>query len=375
MILLSIISLAISGSHGSFIMLLFLLLIAGVSFVMLILSRLGLECNQELSNGLIMKGDSTRYQALIYCKLPAFAFVKATSKAPSKALTMSSELALLDKEFELLGKAQVHFEYGIHATYRCVSEVGIESVEMYDFLKIFKLRKQIKDNPILIVCPDVVPFSDELFSISPSQEAGTSRKASFEDYSSITDVRKYEYSDSMKRVHWKLSAKKNELMVKNYDHTNTMVTAIIVDNRKTADTIKAPEILEDKLIETAVSICKFNLDDNYPVMIDFMDNKAPSRAYEAGSAGFDKLFFAAASIRIDEDYVEPLFDEYYNPNFLISTLYVMTTNPDQKVNTFLKNMSTTGLDANLIHFYEDDKAEKSKEFEESGVSYFGIKAP
>ena len=356
-------------------MLLFLLLTAAVSFILLLLSRLGLECRQELSNGLIMKGDSTKYQALIRCKLPAFAFVKATSKAPSKALTISSELALLDKEFELLGKAEVHFEYDIHAIYRCVSDVGIESVEMYDFLKIFKLRKQIKDNPILIVCPDVVPFSDDLFSISPSQEAGTSRKASFEDYSSITDVRKYEYSDSMKRVHWKLSAKKSELMVKNYDHTNTMVTAIIVDNRTTLSSIKTPEILEDKLIETAVSICKFNLDDNYPVMIDFMDNKAPARAYEAGSAGFDKLFFAAASIRINEEHVEPLFDEYYNPNFLISALYVMTTNPDQKISSFLKNMSTTGLDANVIHFYEDDKAEKSKEFDESGVSYFGVKAP
>ena len=373
MILISLISLAISGSHGSFIMLMFLLLIAGASFLTLLLSRFGLECSQELSNGLIMKGDSTKYQAGIYCKLPAFAFIKAKSIAPSKALEISSKQEFLNKEFELLGKSRVSFEYDIHANYRCVSEVGIESVEMYDFLKIFKLRKKIEDNPILIVCPDVVPFSDELFSISPSQEAGTSRRASFEDYSSITDVRKYEYSDSMKRVHWKLSAKKSELMVKNYDHTNTMVTAIIVDNRKTADTIKTPEILEDKLIETAVSICKFNLDDNYPVMLDFMDSKVPARAYEAGSAGFDKLFFAAASIRINEDHVEPLFDEYYNPNFLISALYIMTTNPDQKINTFLKNMSTTGFDVNLIHFYEDDKAEKSKEFEESGVGYFGVK--
>ena len=375
MILISIISLAISGSHGSFIMLMFLLIVAGVSFLLLLLSRIGLECSQELSNGLIMKGDTTKYHAGIYCKLPAFAFIKAKSIVPPKALEISSEQEAMDVEFELLGKVQVKFDYDIHAKYRCVSEVGIESFEMYDFLKIFKLRKKNEENPILIVCPDIVPFSDELFSISPSQEAGTSRRASFEDYSSITDVRKYEYSDSMKRVHWKLSAKKNELMVKNYDHTNTMVTAIIVDNRTTSDTIKTPEILEDKLIETAVSICKFNLDDNYPVILDFIDDVSPARAYEAGSAGFDKLFFAASSIRIDAEHVEPLFDEYYNPNFLISALYIMTTNPDQKINTFLKNMSTTGFDVNLIHFYENEKMEKSKEFDESGVGYFGVKAP
>ena len=373
MILLSIISLAISGSHGSFVMLMFLLLIAAASFVLLFVSRLGLECFQELSNGLIMKGDTTTYKAGIYCRLPSFAFIRVAAVAPPKSLVFSNELEKMGNEFELLGKTRVEFGYDISSKYRCVSHVGIEYVEMYDFLKIFKLRKYIKDNPILIVCPDVVPFSNELFSISPSQEAGVSRKVSFEDYSSITDVRKYEYSDSMKRIHWKLSAKKSELLVKKYDHTNTMVSAIIVDNRTTAIEAKNSDALEDKLIETAVSISKFNLDDNYPVMLDFMDDDTPARVYEAGSAGFDKLFFAAASVRIDSEHVEPLFDEYYNPNFLISALYVMTTNPDEKINTFLKNMSTSGLDVNVIHFFEGEKDEKSKSYEESGVNYYGVR--
>jgi len=372
MILIAIISLAISGSHGSFIMLLFLILMALFSLLLLLLSRLGLECSQELSDNMIMKGERTSYKAAIYCKFFSCAFIKATFVTPSHSLNF--ELARNSKkhEYELFGKSRVNFESGIYSIYRCVSPVGIEYIEMYDFLKIFKLRQRIKDNPILIVCPDIVPFSDELFSITPSQEAGVSRKASFEDYSSITDVRKYEYSDSMKRIHWKLSAKKDELLVKNYDHTNTMVTAIIIDNRQTQNYIKNPAALEDKLIETAVSIGKFNLDDNYPVMLDFMDDTVPARAYEASSAGFDKLFLAASSVRIDAPYVEPLFDEYYNPNFLISALYVMTTNPDKTINNFLKNMSTNGQVVNIIHFYEDSTLQKSKDFKDSGINYYGI---
>ena len=382
MIILSIISLAISGSRGSFIMLVALGLIAAVSFAFLFLSWLGLICGQELSENMIMKGEGTSYSAKIKCRFFSYAIVQAGFIIPSKALEFGTGpvggqknadfLQKASEEFELYGREEVVFECDIKSFYRGVCPLGIEYVDMYDFLRIFKLRKKIKNSAILIVCPNVVPFSDELFSIAPSEEAGVSRKASFEDFSSVTDVRKYIYSDSMKRVHWKLSAKKNELMVKNYDHTNTMVTAIIVDNRTTPGTVENPAKVEDSLIETAVSICKYNLDDNYPVMLDYMDDDKAARIYEASGAGFDRMFFAAASIPVNAIEVEPLFDEYYNPNFLISALYVMTANPDEKVREFLKAMAINGLDVNIIHFFEKDEEQKSKDFDESGVNYYGV---
>jgi len=381
MIMLSIISLAISGSRGSFIMLVALLLIAAVSFGLLFLSWLGLKCNQELSEHMIMKGESASYSAKIKCRFFSYAIVQAGFIIPSKALEFGSGeggvsdsdfLRKASEEFELYGKEEVDFGCNIKSFYRGVCPVGVEYVDMYDFLRIFKLRKKIKNSAILIVCPNVVPFSDEMFSIAPSEEAGVSRKASFEDYSSVTDVRKYIYSDSMKRVHWKLSAKKNELLVKNYDHTNTMVTAIIIDNRISLESIVNPAKVEDSLIETAVSICKYNLDDNYPVMLDYMDEDKAERIYEGSGAGFDRLFFAASGIPINALEVESLFDEYYNPNFLISALYVMTTNPDNKVQEFLKAMAINGLDVNIIHFFEKDKDQKSQVFDETGVNYYGV---
>lgn len=382
MIVLSLISLIVTGSHGSFILLMSLGFIALASFFFLFLSWLGTGCAQELSEGMIMKGEGTSYSAKIHCRFFSYAIVRANFIMPGEALEFvgssknspsdSDFLRKVTEEFELYGRETISFDCDIKSFYRCVSPIGIEFVEMYDFLKIFKLRKKIKDSAILIVCPDVVPFSDELFSISPSEEAGVSRKASFEDYSSVTDVRKYEYSDSMKRVHWKLSAKKDELMVKNYDHANTMVTAVILDNRESLGFLEKPAAVEDALIETAVSICKYNLDDNYPVMLDFMDGNTPARVYESNSAGFDRLFFAASSVRIDANMVEALFDEYYNPNFLISALYVMTTNPDKKVAEFLKTMAVNGLDVSVIHFFEKDAEQKSKDFDETGVNYYGV---
>jgi len=381
MLFLSIISLIVTGSHGSFIMLVSLILIALVSFCLLLLSKIGFECRQELSENMIMKGEGSTYRAEIWCRYFSYAVLRASFILPSKALEFGDTgegrtgIDFFEKageEFELYGRGRVSFSCDIKSFYRCVTPVGVAYVDMYDFLRIWKFKQKVKDSAILIVCPNVVPFSDELFSIAPSEEAGISRKASHEDYSSVTDVRKYEFSDSIKRIHWKLSAKKNELLVKNYDHSNTMVTAILLDNRESFDDIKNPAALEDALIETAVSICKYNLDDNYPVMLDFMDERTPARAYESSSAGFDRLFFTASSVRIDAVEVESLFDEYYNPNFLISALYVMTTNPDKSVSEFLKAMAINGLDVNVIHFFEKDIMQKSKDFDESGVNYYGV---
>ena len=383
MILLSIITLAISGSHGSFVMLMTLIILPIVSFAFLLVVRRNLRCSQELSSSFIMKGESATYTATIWCEYShlAFAFAGVAFSPLPKSLVISNERSTLDSPllkktaaaFELFGKNRTIFSREIKGCYRTVCAVGTDCIELYDFLRIFKIRKTMTNNPMLIVCPDIVPFSDELFASAPSQESGISRRASVEDYSAVTDTRKYEYSDSMKRIHWKLSAKKNELLIKNYDHTNTMVAAIIIDNRKTSDDIISPEALEDKLIETAVSISKFNLDGNYPVILDFMELSSPARAYESGSAGFDRLFLAASSIRMDEEDIEPLFSEYYNPNFLISALYLMTSNPDGKVQTFLENMAGTGLDTNLVHFYEKDTAAKVKVYEGNSVNYYGVK--
>ena len=382
MILLSLISLAFTGSRGSFVLLVALLLIALVSLALLFVSWLGIQCSQELSEGMIMKSEYTNYSAKIWCRYFSYCIVQAGFILPSQALVFGAapEDGKADtdfflkslEEFELYAGDKVSFSCEVKSFFRCVSPIGLEYVEMYDFLKIWKLRKKIKDSAILIVCPNVVPFSDELFSYAPSEEAGISRKASFEDYSSVTDVRKYEFADSMKRVHWKLSAKKNELLVKNFDHANTMVTAIILDNRQSPDFLENPAAVEDSLVETAVSIIKYNLDDSYPVMFDFMDGAVPSRVYESGGAGFDRLYFAASSVRIDALEVESLFNEYYNPNFLISALYVMTTNPDKKVSAFLKAMAINGLDVNVIHFFEKNHQQKAKDFDETGVNYYGV---
>ena len=366
MILMSILGLGISGNRGSYIMLLSMLILAVLSVVLAFMAGRGLQVTQGLSDEMIMKSDFAAYGATIQSRY----FGVATLYINFKKLPDSVSFDPESNTYELFGKAQVNLSAGVSSKYRGVYEIGIESVEIRDFLQIFRFVKTVNDAPFITICPDIVDFSDDLFLVSPSEQIGVSRNKSSEDYSSISDIRPFEHSDSMKKIHWKLSAKKNELMVKNYDITNNTATAIIVDNRFTPDMVPDKAALEDMLIEMAVSIVKYHLSSNQSVMLDFMES-APVKFHENTISGFDRMYFACSSIVMGANSIEDVLAEYQNPNFALSAIYVLTIDPDRNVDAFVKTAALSGHNINLIHFFEKEGGNRLSKYDSTGVNYYG----
>ena len=366
MIVISIAALGISGNRGSYIMLMSMLILAVLSATLAFVASRGLQVVQSLSHEMIMKSDSAGYSATIVSRY----FSVATLHINFIELPDSVDFEPESYTYELFGKAEVKLSAELKSQYRGVYEIGIESVEIRDFLKIFRFVKTVTDAPYITICPNIVNFSDDLFLVSPSEQIGVSQKKSSEDYSSISDIRPFEHSDSMKKIHWKLSAKKNELMVKNYDITNNTATAIIVDNRFTPDMVPDKTALEDMLIEMAVSIVKYHLSANQSVMLDFMEN-TPAKFHENTISGFDRLYFACSSIAMDANSIEDVLADYYNPNFALSAIYVLTIDPDRNVDSFVKTAALSGHNVNLIHFFEKEGGNRLSKYDATGVNYYG----
>jgi len=366
MIFMSIISLGISGNRGSYIMLVSMLVMAGVSAALAFSAGLGIVAEQSLCDEMVMKNEPSNYNAVIQSRYFGVATLYINYKKLPDSFVFDTENGM----YELFGKAKIELSADISSKYRGVYKIGIESIEIMDFLKLFRFVKPMKDSIFITVCPDVVEFSDKLFLVSPSEQIGVSRKTTAEDYSSISDIRPFQHSDSMKKIHWKLSAKKNELMVKNYDITNNTATAIIVDNRLTPDMVPEKCALEDMLVEMAVSIVKHNLSLNQSVILDYMES-APAKLYETTISGFDRLYFACSSIVMDSENIEDVLAEYYNPNFALSAIYVLTIDPDRSVDAFVKTLALAGHDVNLIHFFEKEGGNRLDKYDATGVNYYG----
>ena len=101
----------------------------------------------------------------------------------------------------------------------------------------------------------------QLFDIAPlrlsSGEMGTEAMArASEDVTNPTDVRTYQPGDPMKKIHWKLSARKQEALVRRFEdpvQPDALVLLDCAEPPKQADSEEDAD-LRDALIETAASV-------------------------------------------------------------------------------------------------------------------------
>ena len=138
-------------------------------------------------------------------------------------------------------------------------EIGLNNITIMDYLKLFSI-KIIPVQPVvsIIVTPDCHPIDACLSnSISENQENDVfSKTRGGDDPSEVFNINEYREGDKINRIHWKLSAKANSPMVKEYSHPITNSTLIIFDLccGETSDNIIATL---DTLMETLLSISFF----------------------------------------------------------------------------------------------------------------------
>ena len=116
----------------------------------------------------------------------------------------------------------------------------------------------------LIVYPKMVPL--EQLGIPSRQLFGDIRTRShiFEDPVLTMGIRDYQFGDSLKRVHWKATARTGKLQTKVFELTTTTDIALFLDVRTTNLTVFGviPELLELAVV-TAASITNHTITAGY----------------------------------------------------------------------------------------------------------------
>lgn len=91
-------------------------------------------------------------------------------------------------------------------------------VDVKDLFSIIGETREFKEEKVVRVYPRICPIRSTLANGGDMFMKINDNRGSLEDMSLTKDIRKYEYGDSLKKVHWKISAKHNELYVKNYEN-------------------------------------------------------------------------------------------------------------------------------------------------------------
>lgn len=108
--------------------------------------------------------------------------------------------------------------------------IELTEIQFYDYLHFFSYEKKISMQKEIIIHPKTVSevsFDSSAFGegFDEFEETGAKGLVS----SNVTDIREYIPGDRLQRIHWKLSAKINKLMVKENEQTSTHQFTVLVE--------------------------------------------------------------------------------------------------------------------------------------------------
>ncbi len=153
-------------------------------------------------------------------------FIDAFVMLPRKdSVTCSERLVKLSmapsSDYTIAGDVSFRFR----GTY----EIGVTSVYVYDFLRIFRLRSDFDSfNTVSVLPRRLVIKEDAPVAVSDSVSRASKSPLAV-DKIEMSDTREYRMGDALKSIHWKLSSKAEELIVRDFNTGSNDRTYVLCD--------------------------------------------------------------------------------------------------------------------------------------------------
>ena len=264
------------------------------------------------------------------------------------------------KSFSLLPFRKKSFTFNLVCKYRGYYMVGIKTIVFEDYLGIFSLSYSPNTTKTITVNPRLIELDNLYIKTNYLSESHSILNTRYEDITTISDSRKYAYGDSLKKIHWKLSAKVNQLMVKNYEGTSKTNCVIMLDLEKNKYSYDQNIMLEDKLIEATVAVVNYCLCNWIPINLIY-HSKGFNDIEAKNIMDFDKIYDLLSNVSFDQDIqLKDLLNIYSRDNAKKIDLLIFTSNIDFGLYDEIYNAKAIGYDVNLIYVYTEDFSDNSE---------------
>ncbi len=138
--------------------------------------------------------------------------------------------------------------------------VRLDKVRFYDYGGLFCLGTKPRKELQIAVMPKIYPLEADLkpdMGSETDSDLYSSRKSG-DDVSEVFDIRSYHAGDKLRSIHWKLSSKRDDLMVKEFSlPLSTKIVIVLdmaVDSVKDVSDFSQVNQRVEVLLETAISI-------------------------------------------------------------------------------------------------------------------------
>jgi len=164
-----------------------------------------------------------------------------------------------------------HFsvERSLPCPHRGVYEMGVVSVAVRDVFSLITLSRKVRGvKSVAEVSPRVYPLRPIQLTAGDSGAETITRMT--EDMSCPVSVRDYREGDTLKKIHWKLTMRRMEPVVRTYEESIKPDTLILMATQPVSAMHETALTITDALCETAASVARAQLRAGYPVRMPLM---------------------------------------------------------------------------------------------------------
>lgn len=259
--------------------------------------------------------------------------------------------------------------------YRGIYEIGAKSVEIQDFLYLFKITYPIRNRLRMIVSPRIVPLDKLKLQNFIQDQLNTKNSFQPQDPVYEMELRKYQNSDSRKLIHWKASAKKQELLSKKILDIEKPDTLLFFDLHPVSEFDEVNLVVEDKIIELAIGISRLFFQERVPLQVLYQDKHFQSKDIKT-KRNFDDFYQHCSELSFQaKDFGTTLLLEWIQTHGLQDSYLLITSFLDKISCAEILRLRKLGL--RLSFFYirknrEDDAWVMLKAMEEAGIEVYDI---
>ena len=188
-------------------------------------------------------------------------------------------------------RKKITFSYCIPAAVRGEHDFNSVKLTTGDFLGFYKNVQEVKCFSRLLVYPQYEKAAFKNFEALYEQGQRHLSVKNFNESTNITGVRPYISGDRMSWIHWKATAKKNEIMTKEFEESKNQDIVILLD--------QAPSPLFEDLVSLAASLTYVFLQRGLGVACVGTSQKHEPLIMGRGEQQRQRIFYELAKVEAD----------------------------------------------------------------------------
>lgn len=235
-----------------------------------IVGLLTIKAEVHVDSNTVHAGDTVELSYRIYSRFP-LSFPNIQLEDRITAILTGEKPPI--KRYSLNSREVYTQNMKIHCKRRGDYTIGYFKITIGDIFNFFRFSKRIEVPLNLRVYPRVVDIHK--MPIQPKMSLGEIliNNPLFQDYTEISGLKFYEPGDSIKKIHWKASAKQEETLVKSFEMKGETNLVLFINSSLESYREDTDGLLEDLAVETSLSIANYCLKKGIQVSLCYEESR------------------------------------------------------------------------------------------------------